>query len=81
MKTLRRPISICDINGSEFRLVFEVRGEGTDILSQTEVGGEVDVIAPLGNGFKIEPDKGQCLLEEVLVCLLCFMPQSRAKMQ
>lgn len=56
-KTLRRPISICDINGSEFRLVFEVRGEGTDILSQTEVGGEVDVIAPLGNGFKIEPDK------------------------
>lgn len=56
-KTLRRPISICDVNGSEIRLVFEVRGEGTDILSQTEVGGELDIIAPLGHGFTVDPDK------------------------
>lgn len=56
-KTLRRPISICDVNGAELRLVFEVRGEGTDILSQIEVGGELDIIAPLGHGFTIYPEK------------------------
>lgn len=56
-KALRRPISICDVEDSVIRLVFEVRGEGTDILSQTEVGKEIDIIAPLGNGFKLDPTK------------------------
>lgn len=54
--TLRRPISICDIdkkNGT-IRLVFEIRGNGTDKLSKTEVGEKVDMIAPLGNGFSTE---------------------------
>lgn len=56
-KTLRRPISICDINDDVIRLVFEVRGEGTEILSKTELGENVNIIAPLGNGFNINPDK------------------------
>lgn len=56
-KTLRRPISICDVNDDIIRLVFEVRGEGTDILSKTEIGENINIIAPLGNGFKINPNK------------------------
>ncbi len=52
---LRRPISICDIdkeNGT-IRLVFEVRGHGTDKLSELNKGGLIDIIAPLGNEFKV----------------------------
>ncbi len=56
-KTLRRPISVCDVYDDIIRIVFEVRGEGTEILSQTKAGEMLNIIAPLGNGFKISPDK------------------------
>ncbi|MBR6337924.1 MAG: dihydroorotate dehydrogenase electron transfer subunit [Ruminococcus sp.] len=56
---LRRPISICDIDKDKgtLRLVFEVRGKGTDKISQLNVGMNIDMIAPLGNGFKVLPGK------------------------
>ena len=39
-KTLRRPISICGFSREEgtVRFVFEIRGEGTEILSEMSVG-------------------------------------------
>lgn len=54
-KTLRRPISICDIDAENgtLRLVFEERGEGTQILGQKRLGDSVDLLAPLGNGFAL----------------------------
>ena len=54
--TLRRPISICEIDKEKgtVRIVFEVRGGGTDRLSQVAVGDEMDIILPLGNGFTIK---------------------------
>lgn len=54
-KTLRRPISICDVDRERgaLRLVFEVRGEGTRILSQTKIGEHLDILAPLGHGFTL----------------------------
>ncbi|MBQ4095536.1 MAG: dihydroorotate dehydrogenase electron transfer subunit [Oscillospiraceae bacterium] len=61
---LRRPISICDIdkNKGTIRLVFEVRGKGTDKISQISCGDLIDIIAPLGNGFKkIEGGKAICI--------------------
>lgn len=41
---LRRPISICDINKDKgtIRLVFEVRGHGTDKISELNKGDLVD---------------------------------------
>ena len=57
---LRRPISICEIDRKKgtLRIVFEIRGEGTEALSHLNVGDVVDMLAPLGNGFDIlEPDK------------------------
>lgn len=55
-KTLRRPISICDVDKAKgtLRLVFEVRGEGTEILSRTAVGQPLDILAPLGHGFSMK---------------------------
>ncbi len=56
-KTLRRPISVCDIEGDVIRLVFEVRGEGTEILSRTKAGESINIIAPLGRGFELDASK------------------------
>lgn len=52
--TLRRPISICEIDKEEgtLRFVFEVRGKGTEVISRANVGDNLDVLGPLGNGFK-----------------------------
>ena len=56
-KTLRRPISVCDVEGDIIRLVFEVRGEGTEILSRTRTGENINIIAPLGRGFQLDSSK------------------------
>lgn len=50
---LRRPISVCDAQGDELRLVFEVRGEGTRWLSRRQEGELLDVLGPLGHGFDL----------------------------
>lgn len=58
-KTLRRPISISEIdkeNGT-ITLVFEVRGEGTAWMATRKAGDELDILGPLGNGFYPEKDK------------------------
>ena len=60
-KTLRRPISVCDASGNVLRLVYQIKGEGTRIMSQMS-GGSVDVLVPLGNGFKIESGRRYCLI-------------------
>ena len=53
--TLRRPISICEVNRDKgtIRIVFEIRGSGTDKLASINVGDDIDMIAPLGNGFSV----------------------------
>ncbi len=50
--TLRRPISICEIFENSFRIVFSVVGKGTSKMAKWDVGKNVDVVGPLGNGFK-----------------------------
>lgn len=56
-KTLRRPISISEIDkeAGTITFVFEVRGEGTKWISERKVGDTLDILGPLGNGFF--PDK------------------------
>lgn len=56
-KTLRRPISICDADENTIRIVFQIKGEGTEILSQTPLNSELDILAPLGHGFNIPKGK------------------------
>ena len=53
---LRRPISICGIDKEKgtLRIVFEVRGKGTKVLSQLAEGQLIDIVAPLGGrGFEL----------------------------
>lgn len=50
---LRRPISICAVEGERIRIVFEVKGDGTRWLSTRKAGDSVDVLGPLGRGFDL----------------------------
>lgn len=56
---LRRPISICqsDPERGTIRLVFEVRGNGTEKISGLNKGDCIDIIAPLGKGFTLKRGK------------------------
>ena len=50
-KFLRRPISVCDVNGDELTLVYKVVGKGTKQMSEMQSGDTVDVLSGLGNGY------------------------------
>jgi len=53
---LRRPFSICEVNGNTFSILFSVFGMGTKTLAEARVGDQFDVIGPLGNGFSIDDE-------------------------
>ena len=50
---LRRPISICRAEGDSLSMVVEARGAGTALLTGLEPGAKLDILGPLGNGFRI----------------------------
>lgn len=62
--TLRRPISICEIDRQEgaLRLVFEVRGKGTAALAALKHGDSVNMLAPLGHGFTLLSKESRVIL-------------------
>ena len=62
---LRRPISVAIAGWDEpedlVTLIFEVRGEGTRWLARRRAGDKLDVLGPLGNGFRVSQE-GRYLL-------------------
>ncbi len=52
---LRRPISICDVQGEALRFIYEVKGRGTQALSQKAEA--LDILGPVGNGFTVDNAK------------------------
>ena len=48
---LRRPFSVCDVEGDFFYIMFNILGEGTKILANKRFGDKIDILGPLGNGF------------------------------
>lgn len=61
--TLRRPISVCDIEGDYITIVYDVVGHGTEALSEMEAGQKLDILPALGNGF----DMSKCGERPVLL--------------
>ncbi len=55
---LRRPISIncADFRKKEVHLAYNPVGKGTRLLTAVKPGDLLDVLMPLGNGFRIMPD-------------------------
>jgi len=61
---LRRPISIhrIDKKKGEIHILFQVKGEGTKLLTQRTVGDYLDIMGPIGNGFTIYPESKKILI-------------------
>ncbi|MCX5669363.1 MAG: dihydroorotate dehydrogenase electron transfer subunit [Candidatus Omnitrophica bacterium] len=48
---LRRPLSIHSVKGQKVKVIYEILGKGTQILSTRKPGEFLDILGPLGNGF------------------------------
>ena len=49
---LRRPISVCDVQGDLLTIIYKVVGKGTRQMSQMNEG-KLDVLTGLGNGYDL----------------------------
>ena len=49
---LRRPISVCDVQGDVLTIIYKVVGKGTQMLSAM-FSGKLDVLTGLGNGYDL----------------------------
>ena len=60
---LRRPFSVfqADADAQTIRIVYRVVGEGTERMTHLEVGAVIDVLGPVGNGWRL-PDEAQRVL-------------------
>lgn len=52
--TLRRPISVCDVEGRMITFVYDIVGHGTEELARIAVDELIDVLPALGNGFDLK---------------------------
>ncbi|MGA9363073.1 MAG: dihydroorotate dehydrogenase electron transfer subunit [Bacteroidota bacterium] len=59
---LRRPMSVCDVQGEIVKILFNVVGRGTSLLAQTIPGETIDVLGPLGHGFDFTNPPGLAIL-------------------
>ena len=50
---LRRPISVCDVEGNELTIIYKVVGKGTEVMAQMTGGTELLVMTELGNGYDL----------------------------
>ncbi|MCF8260246.1 MAG: dihydroorotate dehydrogenase electron transfer subunit [Melioribacteraceae bacterium] len=59
---LRRPFSICNVDGDFIYFMFNVYGEGTKLLSIKKKNETIDVLGPLGNGFDLDGNYKQAII-------------------
>ena len=50
---LRRPISVCNMEGDVLTLIYKVVGSGTGQMRQMPVGTQLDLLTGLGNGYDL----------------------------
>ena len=48
---LRRPISVCDLEGNTLTIIYKAVGEGTELMSSMAEGTKLDILTGLGNGY------------------------------
>lgn len=59
---LPRPISIADLGNRKLKLLYEVRGKGTHIISKLKKGDKLSLLGPLGNTFDLKETKKIALI-------------------
>ena len=50
---LRRPISVCDLDGDKLTIVYKAVGKDTEQMSRMTAGEKVDILTGLGNGYDL----------------------------
>ena len=50
---LRRPISVCDVEGDVLTIIYKTVGEGTRVMSELPLGSRLTVLTGLGNGYDL----------------------------
>ena len=50
---LRRPISVCNVEGEILTLVYKVVGKGTAAMKTMQKGEKLDILTGLGNGYTL----------------------------
>ena len=60
---LRRPISVCDVEGDMLTIIYKVVGKGTGAMAKLPEGAVLDVLTGLGNGY----DLSLCGAEPLLI--------------
>lgn len=58
---LRRPISVCDVEGDRLTIIYKIVGRGTKAMAEM-IGGELDLLTGLGNGYDTETSGDMPLL-------------------
>ncbi len=58
---LRRPISVCNVDGDVLTIIYKVVGKGTEKMSQMQ-SGVLDVLTGLGNGYDLEKSGNEPVL-------------------
>ena len=61
-KFLRRPISVCEVDGDRLTIVYKAVGHGTEQMAETEVGALWQTLVGLGNGYDLEKSGDKPLL-------------------
>ena len=50
---LRRPISVCDLQGDRLTIIYKVVGKGTEKMSLMHEGMKLQLLTGLGNGYDL----------------------------
>lgn len=53
---LPRPLSISDLESRKLKLLYEVKGRGTHIISELKKGDTLSLLGPLGNTFDLQEE-------------------------
>ena len=51
---LRRPISVCNVDGDALTLIYKVVGRGTEAMSRMQPSEKLDALVGLGNGYSLD---------------------------
>lgn len=76
-RLLRRPLSIYRTHAKTLAFLFAVVGAGTAWLAERRAGEKIDLLGPLGNGFKLARQSHNLLLVAggMGIAPLCFLAQ------
>ncbi|MBU4590714.1 MAG: dihydroorotate dehydrogenase electron transfer subunit [Candidatus Omnitrophica bacterium] len=76
---LRRPFSVHKVKGKTVEILYEIIGQGTEILSERNTGETLDVLGPLGNGFTLSNMPAVIIAGGIGVAPLVFLAEELAK--